>query len=60
MVDRKGLEFEAAGPVQGVDALLDIRVHHAAADGWHTSQVLLEIERTARNPEQWMTENAGK
>ena len=32
MVDRQGLEFEAAGPVQGVDALLDGRVHHAAAD----------------------------
>ena len=32
VVDRKGLEFEAAGTMQGVDALLDGRVHHAAAD----------------------------
>ena len=39
---------------------VSISCNHAAADGWHTSQVLLEIERTARNPEQWMTENAGK
>ncbi len=33
---------------------LSISCNHAAADGWHTSQVLLEIERTAGQPEQWL------
>ena len=33
---------------------LSISCNHAAADGWHTSQVLLEIEKTAQQPERWM------
>lgn len=33
---------------------LSISCNHAAADGWHSSQVLLEIERTAAHPEEWM------
>ncbi|MGN1014411.1 MAG: CatA-like O-acetyltransferase [Butyricicoccus sp.] len=34
---------------------LSVSCNHAAADGWHASQVLLEIEQTARHPERWMT-----
>ena len=34
---------------------LSVSCNHAAADGWHASQVLLEIEQTAAHPERWMT-----
>ncbi len=33
---------------------LSVSCNHAAADGWHASQVLLEIGETAKHPERWM------
>lgn len=33
---------------------LSVSCNHAAADGWHAAQVLLEIEENAKHPERWM------